>query len=73
MQPLDFEAVVRKVVKTETDKGVSWRVVLENVDGHRVSLSFGSEEETHGYAIGVKIVVDVKNPQQVLQAPGGKK
>ena len=64
---MNFKAVVKKVVRTEAEDETSWRVVMESGDGHRVSLSFGSEEETMGYAPGATVQVDVKNPQQTLK------
>lgn len=67
MADVVFGAVVSKIVKTKSDKGTTYKVLLSNGDGHKVTMDFG-EEEPLGYRIMQELSVRISNPQTTLEA-----
>jgi hypothetical protein len=65
LNDLNFRAVVSKIVKTKSEKGIIYKVLLSNGDGHRITLDFG-EQEPEGYAPQQGVMVRISNPQTVL-------
>jgi hypothetical protein len=62
----NLSLVCRRIVKSESDKGVKWKVNFADNLGNALSMSFDTEEQTYGYGIGTVIIVKVTNPQSTL-------
>jgi len=62
---MDFEC--RRKLKTETDKGIIFKVRFRSKEGHELILAGLSSDIFQGYNIGEKINVTISNPQTTLK------
>ena len=62
---MDFEC--RRKLKTETDKGILYKVRFRSKEGHELTLVGLSSDIFQGYSIGEKINVTIANPQTTLE------
>ena len=64
---MNFEC--RRKTKTESDKGIIYKVLFRTADGHTLTLASLSSDIFQGYTIGEKITVEISNPQSTLELP----
>ncbi|MBA7496186.1 hypothetical protein ES702_06784 [subsurface metagenome] len=62
---MEFECL--RKLKTESDKGVIYKVRFRSKEGHELILRGLSSEIFQGHTIGAKITVEITNPQTVLE------
>lgn len=62
-----FEAIVKRIVRTKSEKGTNYKVQLVSEDKHRVILNFTDEASTIGYIPNLVVEIEIKNPQEKLQ------
>lgn len=62
---MEFEC--RRKTKTESDKGIIYKVRLRSTEGHTLTLASLSSDIFRGYTIGEKITVEITNPQTTLE------
>ena len=62
---MEFEC--RRKLKTESDKGVIYKVRFRSKEGHELILSGLTSEIFQGHTIGDTITVEITNPQTTLE------
>ena len=62
---MEFEC--RRKLKTESDKGIIYKIRFRSREGHELILSSLTSDIFQGYNIGEKITVELTNPQKTLE------
>lgn len=62
---MEFEC--RSKIKTESDKGIIYKVRFRSREGHELILKSLTSDIFEGYQIGEKIRVQITNPQTTLE------